>query len=70
MAELDDDLRLRIDSQVLAKFKRKTKRAGRPYQCLIREMIDAFNNGHLHITLTAEQLEQHNSLGDLYVTGK
>lgn len=53
---LDDDLRVRIDSQELAIFKQKSQRTtGKPYQLLLREIISAFNDGRLRIIPTEEQ---------------
>lgn len=58
---LDDDLRVRINHQELEIFKNKSKRTtGKPYSVLVREIINAFNDGRLRIIPTQEQT------GELY----
>lgn len=65
---LDDDLRLRINGKELEIFQKKSSRAGKAYQVLLREMIHAFNDGRLRIIPTEEQKSE---LGELYyVPGK
>ena len=61
---LDGDLRMRMSKQELDIFQKKSKRVtGKPYQLLLREIINAFNDGRLRITPTEAQRSQ---LGELY----
>lgn len=59
---------VRIGSSELEIFKKKAQRiTGKSYSHVLREMIIAFNDGRLTITLTNEQ---QRDLGELYVTRK
>lgn len=64
---LDDDLRVRINSKELEKFKKKAMKSNaKPYPVLVREIIAAYNDGRLRIIPTKTQKE-----GELYnVPGK
>ena len=50
----DDNLAMRILKSDLDAFKKK---AGKPYQMMIREIIKAFNEGRVRIIPTNEQKE-------------
>lgn len=60
----DGTMMVRIRSSQLSKFKKHcSTKLGRPYQEVMREMINAFNDGRLTITPTEEQKQSH---GELY----
>ena len=61
-AKLDIHLQMRVNSQELKIFKKKSERTtGKPYPLLIREIITAFNDGRLRIIPTKDQQK-----GELY----
>jgi hypothetical protein len=61
---LNDNLHIRIGSDVLDTFKTKAFLAtGKPHQLLIREIIHAFNEDRLRILPTEQQSK---TLGELY----
>lgn len=53
----DDLLTVKMYKSDLGKFKTKSKAFGKPYQIMLREIIEAFNNDRLRITPTDEQKE-------------
>lgn len=52
---LDDRCHFRVNGSEFEIFKRKSERAGRDYQVLLREMMSAYNDGRLKIKLTETQ---------------
>lgn len=64
MAELNGDLRVKVNSQELEIFIQKSERQLRkPYPHFIREIISAYNDGRLRIVPTEDQKRE---LGELY----
>ena len=60
--ELNDSLNVRVNSTELSTFKDKSIRStGKPYQILVREIMEAFNDGRLRIIPTKDQKS-----GELY----
>lgn len=60
---LDKSMHIRIPGDQLEAFKKKSvKVTGKPYQMLLREMIEAFNSDRLRIKPTKQQAQ----LGELY----
>ena len=53
--EFDNTLAIRVFKKDLEKFKAKSEKINKPYQILIREMIQAFNEDRLKIIPTDEQ---------------
>lgn len=49
---MDDKVNVKIASQQLDQFKQKAEDIGTPYQVLIRQMIQAFNEDRLIIKQT------------------
>jgi hypothetical protein len=65
--EFDDRLTVRVNSKRMGRFKiRAIEKTGKDYQILIREVIDAFNDGRLRIIPTPEQLENNLNAGEIY----
>lgn len=60
---LDGELNVRISSSTLDVFKQKTSHIGVPYQVMLRNIIEAFNNGNLRI-IADENTK--NTIGGLY----
>lgn len=50
-------LSLRVKPQDLAKFKTRCEKLNKPYQIVIREMIEAFNQNRLTIQPDEKQKE-------------
>ncbi len=61
MATLDGSINMRISAKSLETFQSKCIAMGRPgYHTVIREMMEAFNEGRLTITPTKEHKELYN----------
>lgn len=71
-SDLDGHLIVRINTKTVETFKkRSTKKAGKHYSLLIREIVDAFNSGRLRIIPTDHQVQNQLNIGELYnVAGK
>lgn len=71
-SDLDGHLIVRINTKTVETFKnRSTKKAGKHYSLLIREIVDAFNSGRLRIIPTDHQVKNQLNIGELYnVAGK
>lgn len=70
--DLDDSLVIRVNRKAVTEFKKRSiKKAGKSYTLLVREIIDAFNQGRLRIIPTEHQVQNQLNTGELYnVTGK
>lgn len=49
-ADLDDLLTVRVNSERLSTLKKKALAEGRPHTFVIREMMDAYNEGRMTIS--------------------
>lgn len=52
---LDDSLAMRVRSGAMVKFKQRCSLINRPYQDMLRELIEAFGDGRVSIQLTEQQ---------------
>lgn len=71
--ELDDTLVVRVTNKCLTQFKKRAEKkyAGKSYTSLVREILEAFNEGRLRIIPTDHQVQNQLNTGELYnVTGK
>ncbi len=59
---LDGNLQMRINEEALELFKQKSSRIAKPYQLLLREIIDAFNEGRLCIVQSEEAKREKEAL--------
>ena len=56
MSTLDENIHIRVSGEALERFKTKCEEmTGRPYQSMIREFIDATNEGRLKIKRPVNQ---------------
>lgn len=54
---LDNDLKFRVNTDVLETFKKKSKDLGKDHPVMIREIMTAFNEDRLKIVPTDAQKE-------------
>jgi len=65
---LDDDLRLRVNAVKFKAYRRKVRElTNNDHQDFTRDLMDAFAEGRVTITLKPEQQQL---FGEVYVTGK
>ena len=60
----DTNLVVRVKSTALSDFKTKCAGMGKTFPALVREIVDAFNEGRLRIIPTPKQKETHGELYD------
>lgn len=59
----DDEIRMRVRGNALKMFKKKSQTVhSKKYTDLLRELIDAFNEGRLRIVQTEESREAQKEL--------
>ena len=65
---LDDDLRLRVNAVRFKAYRQKVRElTNNDHQDFTRDLMDAFTEGRVTITLKPEQQQL---FGEVYVTGK